>query len=179
MPITPFHYSVAYVLHRWRRELSLPALIIGSFTPDLEVPFYLAINFAPGRLVLHSIIGTITLGTLIATLITVYLYPILIPHLFKVDEKLVREKCGFSPKLVLACMIGCLFHVLLDSLHHQYNPLLYPITYKSFDALVLFGNPALATRVVQPTAFSMSALFILLELKRSSSGFWERVLVGS
>jgi hypothetical protein len=38
MPVTPLHYPAAWGLSKLDKRLSLPALIVGSFIPDIEVP---------------------------------------------------------------------------------------------------------------------------------------------
>ena len=39
MPITPLHYPIAWGLSKLDKRLNLPGLIVGSFIPDIEVPF--------------------------------------------------------------------------------------------------------------------------------------------
>ena len=187
MPVTPLHYCIAYTTKKLRKGWSLPALIVGNFIPDLENPVIFALNrfgvihlSASGwlidRLVLHSLVGASTIGLALALLITVYLYPALASMIFKVDA---REECKASRKLVVPCLVGAISHVLVDALHHSYNPLLFPFTTSSVDAFVLFGDAELATVVVH-VAFLVWALAILIyEFKKSGGrGFWEAVLVG-
>jgi hypothetical protein len=72
VPITPFHYPIANLIHKLdgKISLSLPALIVGSMVPDLEVPFMISFTGTQDRLVLHSILGAITLGTIITIALT-------------------------------------------------------------------------------------------------------------
>ncbi len=39
MPITPLHYPVAWGLSKLDKRLNLQGLIVGSFIPDIELPF--------------------------------------------------------------------------------------------------------------------------------------------
>jgi hypothetical protein len=77
LPFTLLHYPIAYLIHKLGGNLNLPGLIVGSMIPDLEIPFIVLIFGVngPNRLVLHSILGSATLGTLLATIITIKLYP--------------------------------------------------------------------------------------------------------
>jgi len=106
MPITPLHTVVAYLLSKWQRKLSLPALIVGSMAPDLEVPFiWFVTGGSYSRLVLHSLLGAAVLGTLIAVLLTVFAYPIVISSVFRIDKEKVKEKCIFPECLRLAALL--------------------------------------------------------------------------
>ena len=97
MPYTPIHWSIAYLARAIRPSLSLPALIVSTAVPDLEIPFiYIATGGQFGRLILHSLLGAITFATLLSVLLTVYAYSPIVSHLFKLDTKIVREKCRFS-----------------------------------------------------------------------------------
>src|SRR3990170_2253509 len=160
MPYTPIHWSIAYLAREIRPSLSLPALIVSAVVPDLEIPFiYIITSGRLGRLVLHSFLGAVTLATLLSVIFTVFAYSPLVSYLFKLDSKIVRDRCRFSWSLVAVCLLGNLSHVLIDSLHHEYNPLLFPFTYDSFNALVLMDNWTLATVIVQ---LSFLALLVLL-----------------
>jgi hypothetical protein len=77
LPITPFHHPVAYIIDKFGGKLSLPAVIVGSMVPDLEIPFMLLLfgTNTPTHLMLHSILGSLTVGTAIAVAITVLIYP--------------------------------------------------------------------------------------------------------
>ncbi|KON34061.1 MAG: hypothetical protein AC479_02130 [miscellaneous Crenarchaeota group-6 archaeon AD8-1] len=128
MPLTPLHYPIAYLVNKVNRNLSLPGLIVGSMIPDFEIPVILFINGfdGPNRLVLHSLLGSATLGTALAILVTIKFYPILVSSLFRVDKEKVENKCNLSLALVFSVLIGNIFHVLLDFTNHQYSPILWP-----------------------------------------------------
>jgi len=179
MPLTPLHYCVAYLINKGKRDLSLPALVVSSMLPDLEKPFvFVMTGGVHSRLVLHSLLGAITLGTLLSILLTVFLYPTIVSFLFKIDKGVVVEKCRFSVTLALASLFGCVSHVLLDSLHHEFNPLLYPLLNESFDVLVLLGDWNYATIIVQFVFFALFILILFREIRGGSEGFWKRALVG-
>ena len=178
MPITPFHHPVAYIIYKLGRNLSLPALFVGAMIPDLEIPFMFLLfgTSVPTHLLLHSIIGSLTVGTALAVAITVFIYPKLTGAIFPVDKVKVREKCRFSISLVFACAIGSLSHVLLDVANHVYNPLFWPFlapTETPSPIVPLLGG-------LQTADLLMHALMVVLFIglfARKRENFWEHVLV--
>jgi membrane-bound metal-dependent hydrolase YbcI (DUF457 family) len=128
LPLTPLHYPVAYFFHKLGGNLSLPGLIVGSLVPDLEIPFILLIfGFnGPNRLVLHSLFGSATLGTILGIIITIKFYPFLVGNFFGVDKEEVESKCKLSYALVFSVLVGTISHVLLDFTNHLNNPILWP-----------------------------------------------------
>ena len=178
MPYTPIHWSIAYLARAIKPSLSLPALIVSTAVPDLEIPFiYITTGGQFGRLVLHSLLGATTFATLLSVFLTVYAYSPIVSHLFKLDTKIVREKCRFSWTLVAVCLLGSLSHVLMDALHHEHNPLLFPFTYTSFDALVLMNDWTLASVVVPLSFFALLVFFVVKEVRHGTEGIWDRLLV--
>ena len=98
MPLTPLHYPIAYFIRKLSGNLNLPGLIVGSMIPDLEIPFIVlifGIN-GPNRLVLHSLLGSATLGTVLGIIITVKFYPFLVSYFFGVEKGKVESKCKLS-----------------------------------------------------------------------------------
>ena len=178
MPYTPIHWSIAYLLREIRPSLSLPALIVSTAVPDLEIPFmYFITGGQFGRLVLHSLLGATTLATLLSVVLTVFVYSPAVSHLFKLDSKTVKGRCRFSFSLFAVCILGSLSHVLIDSLHHEYNPLLFPFTYDSFDALVFIHDWTLASLVIPLSFLTLLVFFIAKEVRRGTKGIWTRLLV--
>jgi hypothetical protein len=96
LPVTPFHYPIAYVIYKLGGKLSLPAVIVGSMVPDLEIPFIVLFlgTEVPHRLVLHSLLGTVTAGTILSVAITVLVYPWLTSALFPIDKRKVKKNAG-------------------------------------------------------------------------------------
>jgi len=178
MPVPPLHPVVAYLLNRLQRKLNLPALIVGTMVPDLEIPFiYFATGGLYNRLVLHSLLGGAVLGTLIAVLLTVFAYPTAVSFVFRLDKGEIEEKCRFSSMLVFCCLVGSLSHVLIDSLHHDFNPLLYPFVKESFDVFVLKSAFVSPTGLVSYSMFALLILIFILEIRKGKEGFWKRVFV--
>ncbi len=181
MPVTPLHYPIAKLLSLLdgKAVLSLPALIIGSMVPDLEVPFvyWWSGTWAQDRMVLHSLVGGLTLGTAIAVLLTVFLYSPVIGGIFPVDKKRIKEKCAFSYSLIFSGFLGVLSHVLLDVVNHQFNPLLWPflsIDQTPSPIVPLLGGVNMASLITHGV---MIAIFVALLIKYRHN-FWEQLLVG-
>jgi len=179
MPVTILHYCAAYIMNKAKGGLVLPALIVGSVIPDVE-PF--ASLATGGRLMLprglmHSLLGSVTLDTFLAVLVTTLLYPMLVSWIFRLEKTSVMEKCCFSGMLVLSALAGSLSHVLIDSTSHEYNPLLYPFMTSSFDALVLMNDWLLASAIVHITLLLLLLLILVREFGRGSKDFWRRLLV--
>ncbi|MFX1456486.1 MAG: DUF4184 family protein [Promethearchaeota archaeon] len=190
MPLTPFHYPIAWGLSKIDKRLNLPALIVGSFIPDIEVPFlfFFFSGIFPDHLILHSLLGALTLGTVISVFTTVYIYPIIVSTLFRLDKKKIKEICRFSPTLLLSCILGIVFHLFLDILMHPFNPTLWPFDspYNFVGIIVMIfsvgGNLEVgflyARILVNGIMVSvMGLLFIILHIKNKDH-FWEVVLTG-
>ncbi len=127
MPVTPLHYPFAFLISKTDKRLILPALVIGSVIPDIEVPLmWIFFSDLPDHLFLHSLIGAITVGTILAVIVTRILYAPIISTLFGVDRERLNEVCGLSKMLVVSCLIGVLSHLLLDYPMHWFNPILWP-----------------------------------------------------
>jgi hypothetical protein len=178
MPLAPLHCGVAYLINRWKPQLSLPALLVSSIAPDIEIlASFLVIGNLQGRLVLHSLLGVATLSTVLSVFITVFLYPSIVSLLFRLDKKRIEERCRFSSFLVLSCISGGLAHVFVDSTSHKFNPLFYPFVSESFDAFRLTTNCALNNLIVSSTLFLLLILFFVGEIRKGTKNFWMRMLV--
>jgi len=128
LPLTPLHYPIAYFIYKLDKRFSLPGLIVGSMFPDLEIPFiflFFGTN-VPNRMVLHSLLGSATIGTLLAVLVTVRVYPYIVSRLFQINKERVEGKCKLSFAVVFSVLVGNISHVLLDVTNHPYNPAFWP-----------------------------------------------------
>ncbi len=146
--------------------------------PDLEVPFIILLQgFQDSdRLVLHSLLGGLTLGTLIAVAITVFVYAPLTSALFPINKQRLKEKCVFSRGLILSCILGVLSHVLLDVTNHAYNPVFwpfFPLNQAINPITPLLGGAGTASLLVHGL---MVVLFVGLFFSKRKN-FWERLLV--
>ncbi len=178
MPVTPLHYPIGFALSKTSKRLSLPGLVVGSFIPDLEVPImWIMFPSLPDHLVLHSLVGALTIGTLAAIILTRFLYAPVVSMLFGVDRERLDEACRVTPALVLSCMLGAVFHIALDIPMHPYNPVLWPWI-NPFEIvgflvpLIGFGGANLLLSV----AMGIGGVAILL--RYLDERLWERVWLG-
>ena len=186
MPITPLHYPVAWGLSKLDKRLNLPGLIVGSFIPDIEVPILIIFfhGVLPDHFILHSLIGAVTIGAFISTFVTVLLYPILVSMFFGVDRVKLNEVCRLTPVLVLSCMLGNLFHLLLDLLMHPFNPTLWPFIdpYNIVGILVLAlaieGDIGLGFLRANILTNAITGLLMIAILLKSRRNLWELIFVG-
>jgi len=128
LPLTPLHHPIAYFIYKLDKRLSLPGLVVGCMFPDLEIPFIVLLfgTQVPNRMILHSLLGSATLGTFLVVIVTVRVYPYLVSRLFHVDKERVKSKCKLSFAVVFSVLVGNLSHVLLDVTNHPYNPGFWP-----------------------------------------------------
>jgi hypothetical protein len=96
--------------------------------PDIEIPFMVLLfgTQVPNHMVLHSLLGSATIGTFLALIVTVQVYPPLVSRLFHVDKKRVESKCKLSFAVFFSVLVGNLSHVLLDVTNHLYSPVFWP-----------------------------------------------------
>jgi hypothetical protein len=146
--------------------------------PDLEIPFMVLFfgNQVPNRMILHSLLGSATLGTFLAVIVTVHVYPYLVSRLFHVDKERVKSKCKLSFAVVFSVLAGNLSHVLLDVTNHPYNPIFWPFLPAIATPSPIYfalGNPigSLWMQII------MGALLVaLIVIKRKN--LFEELLVG-
>jgi membrane-bound metal-dependent hydrolase YbcI (DUF457 family) len=128
LPLTPLHHPIAYFIYKLDKRLSLPGLVVGCMFPDIEIPFMVLLfgTQVPNHMVLHSLLGSATIGTFLALIVTVQVYPPLVSRLFHVDKKRVESKCKLSFAVFFSVLVGNLSHVLLDVTNHLYSPVFWP-----------------------------------------------------
>ena len=95
MPAIFLHSTFAYLINRWNARFSLPALLVGTLIPDMEVPIvYFLTNGAIDRLIFHSIIGAVTVGTFVSVAIVLIIYPQFVSF-FRIKKQDIQKKCRF------------------------------------------------------------------------------------
>lgn len=152
MVFTLLHFPQAYITYKiLSNKTSYPGLLIGSLLPDLEIPILYLIthNIYYSRLILHSFIGAITFSWIIGLLI--------LPTYKSVLKKLTKTRIEIEIKpYTCSIIIGSILHVLLDGMHHIYNPLLWPITSKNITTLIIFEQELMQT--------SLHIIFLILTI---------------
>ena len=180
------HYPIAWGLSKIDKRLNLPGLIVGSFIPDIEVPIILLFfkGILPDHFILHSLIGALTIGTIISILVVVILYPRLTSLVFRLDKDKTKKECKLTPVLVISCMLGNVFHILLDLIMHPFNPVLWPFIdpYSIIGILVLLfvieGNLSVGFLIANILTNTIMGLFTSAIIIKSRRNLWEQILVG-
>lgn len=151
------------MIYKFEKKLSLPGLIVGSMFPDLEIPIIILLfgTRIPGnRLVLHSLLGAATVGTMFSMAFTVLIYPLLINGFFKIRKEKVKNKFKPSFVLIFSCFLGNLSHVLLDIVNHPLNPIFWPFQSPTLSPIVvILGGTDKASMIVSSV---LIVLFIVL-----------------
>jgi membrane-bound metal-dependent hydrolase YbcI (DUF457 family) len=170
---------VAYVLHKLNRKLSLPGLIVGSMFPDLEIPIMILLfgYEVPYRLLLHSLLGVLTIGTLLSVALTTFLYPNLICYLFRINQLKMKKKCRLTFELIFSCFLGNLSHVLVDVINHPYNPIFWPLLQPNetpSPICSLLGGMENASLILHP----LLLILFITSLPSLRENIWEQLLMG-
>jgi membrane-bound metal-dependent hydrolase YbcI (DUF457 family) len=178
LPLTPLHYPIAYFIYKLDKRLSLPGLVVGCMFPDLEIPVMVLLfgTRVPNRMILHSLLGSATIGTFLAVIVTIRVYPSLVSRLFHVDKKKVESKCKLSFAVVFSVFVGNLSHILLDVTNHPYNPIFWPFlpaTATPSPIYFALGNPLGSLWMQIIMAVLLAALIVI---KRRN--LFEELLVG-
>jgi len=103
MPAIFLHSTFAYLINRWKPQFSLPALLVGTLLPDVEVTIlYYLTDGAIDRLLFHSIIGAVTVGTIVSVGIVLILYSPFVSFFLGLIKNTLRKNVVFQ-QLWLAC----------------------------------------------------------------------------
>lgn len=154
--------------------------------PDIEVPIlFLFFNVGiDNHFILHSLIGALTIGALLSILATILLYPIIASLIFRVDKNKVKEACKLTPFLVLSCMLGNVFHLLLDLPMHPYSFILWPFVEPNsivgFLVLAFAPEGDLSLGFLYARIFNhfiMGGCMVAIVIK-SRRNLWEWTLIG-
>ena len=179
MPSPLGHFTVAYIIYKSKKTLSLPALIVGSVISDSDLLLDYLTGGRLGRELLHSFIGGGILGTVASSLLTILFYPLIVSAFFNIDKEEVRQVCKLSKTVFVSSFIGELSHVLIDSTCHDYNPLFYPFTKQSIDIFLFTHDWGLSYVVVEILLLIMLLVTLIIDFsKKGTQRFWKRILVG-
>ena len=143
--------------------------------PDLEIPIIILLfgNRIPDHLVLHSLLGAATIGTILSVTFTVLIYPSLVSSLFKIDKRKVERMCSLSLALVFSAFLGNISHVLLDVTMHVHNPIFWPFLSDTSSPVV----SALGTRNASLVIHILMAILFLAIFISQRKNLWERLLI--
>ena len=185
MPLTPLHYPAGYILSKTDKRFSMPGLLVGSVIPDIEVPLMWV--FFPGvwdHLLFHSLLGVFTVCTLLAIIVTRFIYPPIISLIFGVDRRELEEACRITPAMVVSCMVGALFHVLVDIPMHPFNPTLWPWVAPNEivgSVVLFFGEGSILvgfSRANMLFSAIMGVLGVLILIANINKNLWDEIWLG-
>lgn len=161
IPVLVLHWPAVWPLFKWRPlAFNLFALSIGAIIPDIECPFVylLVLDRWKARSVMHSLLGAATVDLLVTVLLVIYFVPWFLRYLDgKVRDKRyfrfagtdIRDHKTGMGTIVGSALLGSFSHVLIDVLHHPYNPLTFPFSqYYGFN-MVLFNDLTIAGIIMQ------------------------------
>jgi len=127
-------------------------------------------------MVLHSILGSVTIGTLLGLIVTVWVYPVLVSRLFNVDKKKLESKCKLSFAVFFSVLVGNLSHVLLDVTNHPYNPLFWPFIPTTATPSSIYFALETPLNYLWIQVIMAAVLVVLIVIKRKN--LFEELLVG-
>lgn len=184
MTLTPLHVAFVWALKPRVRKLHFAALTVGAVIPDIEPlvswifgwSVFCGWNFpcssAPDRLILHSIVGAVTIDAALTILFV------------KMIGKVGVERCGIhgftnvkiDAALFASAAIGSLSHVFVDCLHHPANPIFWPFLIDGsyyVDGLLISSLGVLpASIIVALIAGAIIVAITVRALNKSGYSFW-------
>jgi len=172
MPVLILHWPTVWPFFKWRpASFNFFALSIGAIIPDLECPFLFpfVVDRWHARLFMHSLLGAFTLDWLLAVAMTLWLVPPVLKWFdTRMENKLLFNFAGVDLRqhrtsteaMAGSALLGSVSHVLVDVLHHPYNPLTFPFSqYYDFN-LVLFNDLTLSGIIMQGSTLALLALML-------------------
>jgi hypothetical protein len=184
MTLTPLHIAFVWVLKPRVKKLHFAALTVSAVIPDIEPlaawvfgwSVFCGLDFpcslSPDRLVLHSIIGALTIDIVLTTIFV------------KMIGKLGFERLGIygftnvktNASFFWSAAIGSLSHVFVDWLHHPANPIFWPFlvdgSYYVTGLLLVFMGVLPASIIVALIASTITVAHIARILNKSGYSFW-------
>lgn len=127
-------------------------------------------------MLLHSLLGSVTIGTLLGLIVTVWVYPVLVSSIFHVDKKKLESKCKISFAVFFSVIIGILSHVLLDVTNHPYNPLFWPFIPTTATPSPIYFAFGTTVGYLWIQVIMAAVLSVLIIIKRKN--LFEELLVG-
>jgi membrane-bound metal-dependent hydrolase YbcI (DUF457 family) len=97
----------------------------------------------------------------------------------------IKEVCRLTPVLIFSCLLGNIFHILLDIPMHPFNPVFWPFIdpYAIIGPLVLAfsvgGDIGLGFLYARILNYVIMGGLMTAILVKSRKNLWEKVLVGN
>lgn len=150
------------------KALNTAALTAGALVPDIEPLVYNILGVYPDRLMLHSLAGALSVDILLSLVI---LKMLSYARIERIGVNGLDKLDLFGMPVVFSAAVGSLSHVLVDSLHHDHNPLFWPFepVYFTGPLVTAVGNP-LATNLMSIVALTMIFFIVRKIMKKEGSG---------
>ena len=121
------------------------------------------------RSVMHSLMGAATIDLILTVLLVIYFVPPMLSYMdarmndkryfFLAGSDLRSHRTGMGA-LAGSALLGTFSHVLIDTLHHPYNPLTFPFSqYYGFN-LVLFNDLTISGIIMQGGALLLLIMML-------------------
>ncbi len=138
MPLTPFHWGIAFIGLVFRKSVYLPALLISSVIMDLE-PFYF-LFIAKGSPNLHGFFHTYLGATLVA-LVVAFLLVKFRKQIDRLMTFLKLTQTGMPGRQIyLSSLFAAYSHIFLDSFLYRDAQPFWPATQNPFLGAVGAGE---------------------------------------
>jgi membrane-bound metal-dependent hydrolase YbcI (DUF457 family) len=127
---------------------------------------------------LHSFLASLTIDPILALFLTPFSL-FLIKKIFNFSYSIKDFIIKLNFKDYILSVLSSFSHVLIDSLHHLYNPVFMPFTKKSFNKLLLFNDWVKASFIMQFIFGALSIAILIYESEKAKSfkAFIESTLV--
>ena len=184
MTLTPLHVAFVWMLKPRFKKLHFAALTVGAVIPDVEpliawmfgwsvfCGWDFPCSLSPDRLVLHSIIGAITIDVVLTIIFIKMIGKLGVERLGIYGFTNVKTNAAFFG----SAAIGSLSHVFIDWLHHPANPIFWPFlidgSYYVDGLLLAFMEVLLASIIVAIIAATITVVLIARTLNNRGYSFW-------
>jgi hypothetical protein len=183
--LTLLHVAFVWMLRPGLGRLSFAAMTVGAMVPDIEpliswifgwsvfCGWDFPCSLAPDRLVLHSIVGALTVDVALTVL-----FVKIIDRLLRLGGIDIRGFAGvrIGVWFYMSAAIGAVSHVLVDWLHHPANPVFWPFSvggsYYVDGLLLQFMGVLPASVLVGAAASTILVVTISKALSKSGHGFF-------
>lgn len=123
MPLTPFHLGLTILVFSLFLSLDIFALVFGSVIMDIEgIGYYFLSVYPEPHGAMHSLLGAMFVGVFAAVL------ALGTRAVLSKNFDFVKKKKD-SAIILVSGLLGAYMHILLDSIHHSDQNLVWPFAW--------------------------------------------------
>jgi len=178
VPITPAHAAAAWPLHRAAKRLPLAALVVGTFSPDLEYVLRLKpvgkFGHTPAGLVVFCLPATLVVFWVWWRLVRPALTPLLPAGLRAAAEAPPPgRRSDLFPLAIVAALLGAATHIFWDGFTHWngWGTAVFPVLLERPPGMEMQWF-SLAQYVSSVVGMMVIAAWIVLALRRYPADAW-------